>query len=186
MSKKTNRIAAPTTADRVAVIVALRIKGDRYGHAGIAALAKELYLNLDGDKIKSGAAKSLVESTGYDKGTVSRVGKILREDKSARSAVAKLNVMTIDDNEATLSAAVAVGEMFKRKPATSKTREAAEPDILADIEAWLNVEDADQFATRMSQIVATLARIEAERDAAPVEDDDFSDIDSSIDEMAAA
>jgi hypothetical protein len=158
MSKNTSA-PVTTSADRANAIVALRIKGDRYGHAAIAGLAHELALNLNGDKLPAGVAKALVESTGYDKGTVSRVGKIVREDRKARGAALKLNVMTIDTTPELLDAAVKVGEMFKRQPSKGAKGEKTAPDMLAILTDWL-LEDGDAYEARKSQVEDLMARMD--------------------------
>lgn len=173
MSKNTST-QGTTAAQRAGAISALRIKGDRYGHAGIAGLAHELALNLNGDKLPAGVAKALVESTGYDKGTVSRVGKIVRENRSARGKALKLDVMAIDSSAESLDIAVKVGELFKRVPSNKGAGEKTAPDMLAILTDWL-LEDADAYEARKSQVEDLMSRMDDIRaqvaaDAAAAED----------------
>jgi hypothetical protein len=167
MATPTNSKRIVSDAERHAAIAALRIKGDRYGHAGIAALARELALNLNGDKMAAGAATRIADATGYDKGTVSRVSKVVRTNLKARGAALKLDTMSIDKSQANLDAAVAVGELFKRQPAVkgsgSGAADESNVDVLAVLEAWLNDSTDEQIRPRMTQVQDMLKRIARER-----------------------
>lgn len=149
-----------TPAQRFSAVSSLRVKGDRYGHAAIAGLAHELAMRLDGDKFPAGAATSVVEGTGYDKGTVSRVGKIVRTNKAARKAALALDVIALDKastSDATFSQGVAVGELFKRQPASGSTRTPAEVDALAVAYDWATGND-----TRIKALADLVTRLQAE------------------------
>ena len=159
-------------AERAAVISALRVKGDRYGHAGIAGLAHELAIRLDGDKFETNAQKTLSESTGYDKGTVSRIAKIIRTDKAARLAAVKIKVELIESTDTTFAAAVKVGEMFKRQPAgkgAGADRKATEVDVLAGVHEWLMSADDEQYEARKALVANLLATIDDQRATAAAE-----------------
>lgn len=193
MSKATIKATA-TDAERAAIVSSLRAKGDRYGSAGIAALAHELAVQMNGDKMVSGAAARLVEATGYDKGTVSRVSKVLRENESIsiasffkadvdvpvadakaffggkttvrpRDVARALDVMAIESSASSLLGAVIVGKLFKRRPATSTRAPKDEPDFLALLTAWLLESTDEQYAPRKAQVANLLANIDAERAA---------------------
>lgn len=167
MATPTNSKRITSDAERYAAVAALRVKGDRYGHAGIAALAHELALNLNGDKMAAGAATRIADATGYDKGTVSRVSKVVRTNLKARGAALRLNVMEIDKSQANLDAAVKVGEMFKRQPSVkgegSGAADESNVDVLAILEAWLTESTDEQIRPRMTQIQDVLKRVARER-----------------------
>jgi hypothetical protein len=170
MTATINTTATPEA--RAAAVSSFRSQGDRYGHAGIAGLAHELAVRLEGDKLPNGVAAKLVDSTGYDKGTVSRVSKIVRTDKKARTSAIKFDVMTASDSESSFDAAVKVGLLFKRQPAKASTRVKTEADPIADVYAWLiaSTDDA-QYEARKSLVADMLARIDDERAALAAAED---------------
>jgi hypothetical protein len=169
--------AIATPGDRAAVVAGLRVKGDRYGQAAIAALAHELAVRLSGDKLEAGAQKFLADSTGYDKGILSRIATIVRTDKKARTAALKLDVMALaaatSDNKLTpaqvaaLDAAVQVGKLFARKPTGKSSSGKGERDVLADLQAWLTDDKVNDNgrAARFAQVEDLIARLRAENAA---------------------
>lgn len=156
-----------TPAAQFKAVSGLRVKGDRYGHAGIAGLAALILLRMEGDNMQRGAAAKLVEGTGYDKGTVSRVKGVLVKSSAARAAVTGLDVTGIEKSAASLAAAVTTGELFKRPAAVKGAGKGkgGDVDILALFTADLEGATDKQFAARVAQYVAVIERVKAERAA---------------------
>lgn len=160
--------ATATPEARAAAVFTARVQGDRYGHVGLGGLAHELAVRLEGDKLPNGVAAKLVTTTGYDKGTVSRISKIVRTDKKARGSAIRFDIMSFDaTNEASFDAAVKVGLMFKRQPpAKGSARVKSEVDPIAAIYEWLQGSTDDtQYEGRKSLLADMIVRLDDERAA---------------------
>jgi hypothetical protein len=184
MTTKTNTKvtnANTDTNDSFNVITATKSlieKGDRYNQAAIAAIAHMLSLELWEGKIKRGVASKLATDLSYDKGNISRIGKIVATNGKARRAALALDVLHIDDSPETLSVAVKVGAMFKRETGktadkgTKKSKSESESvDVLALMDSWLREATDEQYAPRRAQVENLLATIDSERAAAQAEID---------------
>lgn len=181
MSSTLNVPAGTDPKVRHAAIVATLAKSGRYNFAARAGLAHELWLDLDpkSGKIKRGSAAALATATGFDAGELSRMAFILSNDKVARAAAGKFDVLSldgIDSDEATFTAAEKIGSKFTRTaydkikqattagtPAKVKAEKTA-ADPLADVMEWALAADSDEaYLARKSAIENMLANIDAER-----------------------
>lgn len=185
-------VSTVPNVDRFNVVNAIKgliAKGDQYGWATKAAIAHVLATEIVEGKIKRGVAAKLSEETGFNKGDLSRIGRIVTDNAKARKAVLLLDVLHIDDNEATLAEAVKVGGLFKRETVNGKKvtkngtttesettvksgkSESEEIDVLALMDAWLRGATDSQFAARLSLVTNLLATIESDRATAQAEID---------------
>ena len=194
---QTAKVATTPDVDQFNVVTAIKgliARGNAYTFATKAAIAHVLATEFADGKVKRGVASKLATDTGMNKGDVSRIARILTDDSKARRAAMGVDVLHIDDNEATLAAAVKVGELFKRETVNGKkvkndgtvtenegtvTKSADKSesvDTLALIDEWLRTATPKQYAARVAAITALLAQVDSDRATAQAESDAQAEI----------